>query len=251
MGRYFIYLSYNGKRYSGWQVQPNGDSIQQQMEEALATILRMPVPIVGAGRTDAGVHALQMAAHIHLEIPLSDPENLVYKLNQLLPKDIAVQRILPVKDDAHARFDAIARTYKYMITLCKDPFRNDFAYQLLFTPDFEAMNEACKVLFEYTDFTSFSKLHTDTKTNNCRIMHAAWEQENGQWVFTIKADRFLRNMVRAIVGTLLDVGRGKLSVEDFRQVIEAKDRCSAGSSVPGQALYLYEVEYPNEIFKIK
>lgn len=250
MARYFIYLSYNGKNYNGWQVQPNGDSIQQQMEEALATILRRPTPIVGAGRTDAGVHARQMIAHIDLEEVTTDLPTLVYKLNQLLPKDIAVQQIVPVAADAHARFDATARTYKYIVSLSKDPFMVDFAYRLLFTPDFNAMNQACEVLFEYTDFTSFSKLHTDTKTNNCRIMHAQWQRENGEWVFTITADRFLRNMVRAIVGTLLDVGRGKMDVEEFRRVIEAMDRCKAGSSVPGHALYLFDVEYPKEIFDV-
>lgn len=250
MMRYFIYLSYNGTNYSGWQVQPNGDSIQQQLETALSTILRHPVAVVGAGRTDAGVHAQLMPAHIELNEPISDTMQLVHKLNRMLPKDIAIRRIIPVKNDAHARFDAISRTYKYVISMTKDPFCFNFAYRVPFALDFEAMNKACDILFEYTDFTSFSKLHTDTKTNNCRIIHAAWREEDGKWVFTITADRFLRNMVRAIVGTLFDVGRGKINMDGFRQIIEAKNRCSAGSSAPGHALYLYDVAYPEDIFDV-
>lgn len=248
--RYFIYLSYNGKNFSGWQIQPNGITIQQCVEEALSILLRQSVSIVGAGRTDAGVHARMMVAHFDWCGEIADLHFLSEKLNRLLPKDIAISKIIPVCLDAHARFDAISRTYKYYITTQKNPFEYDFVYKLSGVLNVDAMNEACKVLFEYTDFTSFSKLHTDVKTNNCRIMYAQWVKESENWVFTIQADRFLRNMVRAIVGTLLEVGRGKLSVDGFRKVIEAKNRCSAGTSVPGHALYLVDITYPEELFKV-
>ena len=249
MNRYFIYLSYNGKPFSGWQIQPNGITVQQRIEEALSTILRRPMSIVGAGRTDAGVHAQLMVAHFDSEEPISDLPFLADKLNRLLPKDIAIDRIVPVAPDAHARFDATSRTYKYYLTAKKNPFNYDLVYRYIGKLDYDLMNEACRVLFEYTDFTSFSKLHTDVKTNNCRIMEAGWKQEGDVWVFTIRADRFLRNMVRAIVGTLLEVGRGKLSLSGFREVIEAKDRGRAGTSAPGHALYLVDVTYPEKIFE--
>lgn len=248
MKRYFIYLGYNGKNYCGWQIQPNGPTIQQSLEEALATLLHRPVPVVGAGRTDAGVHARLMVAHFDWDEPITDLPFLAEKLNRVLPKDIAVYRIVPVIPEAHARFDATSRTYRYYITTDKNPFNYDFVYRIPGQLDFDAMNEACSVLFDYIDFTSFSKLHTDVKTNNCRIRHAGWEKEGDTWVFTIQADRFLRNMVRAIVGTLLEVGRGKLSVSGFRGVIEAKDRGKAGTSVPGHALFLTDVTYPEELF---
>lgn len=248
MNRYFIYLGYNGKNFCGWQVQPNGITVQQCIEEALATLLRQSVPIVGAGRTDAGVHARLMVAHFDWHEPIADPAFLVEKLNRLLPKEIAVYRIVPVCPEAHARFDATSRTYNYCITTRKDPFNYDFVCRIPGMLNFEAMNEACRVLFDYIDFTSFSKLHTDVKTNNCRIRQAYWKQEGDLWVFTIQADRFLRNMVRAIVGTLLEVGRGKLTIDGFRQVIEAKDRGRAGTSAPGQALFLVDVTYPDELF---
>ena len=212
--------------------------------------LRQPVPIVGAGRTDAGVHARLMVAHFDWQEPIADLAFLAEKLNRLLPKDIAVYRIVPVRPDAHARFDAISRTYKYYVTTRKDPFNYELVYKIPGKLDFEAMNKACSVLFDYIDFTSFSKLHTDVKTNNCRIYKAGWEREGDVWVFTIQADRFLRNMVRAIVGTLLEVGRGKLTVDGFRQVIEAKDRGRAGTSAPGHALYLVDVTYPEELFQL-
>lgn len=250
MNRYFIYLGYNGKNFCGWQIQPNGLTVQQCLEEALATLLRRPIPVVGAGRTDAGVHARLMVAHFDWDEPLADPAFLAEKLNRLLPKDIAVYRIVPVKPEAHARFDATSRTYKYYVTTRKDPFNYDLVYRMNGKLDFEAMNEACKVLFDYIDFTSFSKLHTDVKTNNCRIYQAGWKQEGDVWVFTVQADRFLRNMVRAIVGTLLEVGRGKLTIDGFRKVIEAKDRCKAGGSVPGHALFLVNVTYPESLFEV-
>ena len=251
MNRYFIYLGYNGKEYCGWQIQPNGMTVQQRLEESLSTILRSKIAVVGAGRTDAGVHARRMVAHFEMEQPLTDLSFLTDKLNRILPLDIAVYKIVPVVPDAHARFDAVSRTYRYYLTLHKNPFNFNQVYRYHSPLDFERMNEACKVLFEYTDFTSFSKLHTDVKTNNCWIMYARWHQEGDVWVFTIQADRFLRNMVRAVVGTLLEVGRGKLSIDGLRKVIEKKDRCSAGISMPGHALFLEDVAYPERLFLVE
>ncbi|MFZ4456979.1 MAG: tRNA pseudouridine(38-40) synthase TruA [Bacteroidales bacterium] len=243
MQRYFIYLSYNGKNYCGWQIQPNGNTVQAEIEKALATLLRYPVSIIGAGRTDAGVHAAMMVVHFDAETPIADTSEFAERLNRILPIDIAIQQVIEVAPDAHARFDATSRTYKYYITTKKDVFRRDLAYKVHGNLDFERMNEAAKTLFDYIDFTSFSKLHTDVMTNNCKIMHAEWTFENGLWVFTIQADRFLRNMVRAVVGTLLEVGRGKISIDEFRAVVEAKDRCKAGFSVPGHALFLVNISY--------
>jgi tRNA pseudouridine38-40 synthase len=248
LNRYFIFLEYNGKNYCGWQVQPNGITVQETVERALATLLRSPVPLVGAGRTDAGVHARRMAAHFDRDEPLTDLFLLAGKLNRILPKDIAVDRIVPVKKDAHARFDALSRTYMYYITTKKDPFMHEFVYKLHGALDFDAMNKACEILYGYIDFTSFSKLHTDVKTNDCRISYARWEQDGDVWRFSITADRFLRNMVRAIVGTLIETGRGALSIQGLRDVIEAKDRGRAGMSVPGHALFLTDIAYPEELF---
>ncbi len=248
MCRYFIYLSYDGTNYHGWQIQPNGISVQEVLMKALSTFLRKPIEVVGAGRTDAGVHARLMVAHFDFDTEL-DCATVVDKLNRLLPPDVAVHCVRRVKSDAHARFDATYRTYKYYITTCKDPFSRAFSWRIFQTLDFEKMNEAAQTLFDYIDFTSFSKLHTDVKTNNCKMMYARWEQiGEHNWVFTIQADRFLRNMVRAVVGTLVEVGKGKLTVEGFRKVIEEKNRCSAGTSVPGNALFLVDVGYPEELF---
>lgn len=248
MCRYFIYLSYDGTNYHGWQIQPNGISVQEVLMKALSTFLRKPIEVVGAGRTDAGVHARLMVAHFDFDAEL-DCATVVDKLNRLLPPDVAVHRVRRVKSDAHARFDATYRTYKYYITTCKDPFSRAFSWRIFQTLNFEKMNEAAQTLFDYIDFTSFSKLHTDVKTNNCKMMYARWEQiGEHNWVFTIQADRFLRNMVRAVVGTLVEVGKGKLTVEGFRKVIEEKNRCSAGTSVPGNALFLVDVGYPEELF---
>ena len=246
--RFFIYLSYNGANYCGWQNQPNGISIQQKIEETLNILLKKSLPITGAGRTDAGVHARLMVAHFDWEDENIDLKLLTEKLNCLLPAGIAIKKIIPVLPEAHARFDAISRTYKYYICQQKDPFYYPFFYRINTLPDFEIMNEAATILQEYEDFTSFSKLHTDVMTNNCKIMQAGWKQEENCWVFTIQADRFLRNMVRAIVGTLLEVGRGKLSLEGFKEVIESKNRGRAGTSVPGNALFLYDIDYPDYIF---
>jgi tRNA pseudouridine38-40 synthase len=250
MSRYFIYLAYNGSNYCGWQNQPNGISVQQKIEEALHTLLRKPLPITGAGRTDAGVHARLMVAHFDWEGETVDWSMLTERLNCLLPPDISISKIVPVSSGAHARFDALSRTYNYYVCKEKDPFHYPFHYRIASFLDFEKMNETAAILSEYIDFTSFSKLHTDVATNNCKVMQAGWKQEKNGWVFTIQADRFLRNMVRAIVGTLLEVGRGKLSLEGFRQVIESKNRGKAGTSVPGNALFLVDIEYPLSVFTV-
>ncbi|NDV70421.1 tRNA pseudouridine(38-40) synthase TruA [Dysgonomonas sp. 25] len=247
MNRYFICLAYNGEKYSGWQIQPNAPTVQETIENALTTLLRVSTPIVGAGRTDAGVHARAMFAHFDAA-PIADVHQLTDRLNGILPKDIVIYHIRRVKPDAHARFDATSRLYRYYFTTVKDPYLHPFKYKIYGRLDMEAMNRCAAILFDYTDFTSFSKLHTDVKTNNCKILHARWEQVENDYIFTIKADRFLRNMVRSIVGTLLEVGRGKLDEDGFREIIEAKDRCKAGTSVPGQALFLEEIEYPKDIF---
>ena len=240
---YFITLSYDGTRYHGWQIQPNSESIQQRLQDALATLLRQPLEVVGAGRTDTGVHARKMVAHFSHDEPL-DCRQLTYKLNKFLPQDIAIQKIRPVADDMHARFSATARTYHYFINTRKDPFLSAYSWQVPYRLDFEAMNEAAKVLFDYDDFTSFSKVGTDTKTNICHLQEAHWDElSDGYWRFTITANRFLRNMVRAIVGTLVEVGRGKWTREDVRRIIEAKDRCKAGESVPAKGLFLADVKY--------
>lgn len=248
MSRYFIIFSYDGAAYHGWQVQPNARTVQQTLEEALSLLLRERCSVVGAGRTDTGVNASQMVAHVDLPQSI-DTAQLKYKLNKVLPGDIAVSDIRSVRSDAHARFDAVARRYNYFVTTIKSPFARRYACRIPCDIDFDAMNRAAATLLEYTDFTSFSKLHTDVKTNNCKITHAAWRKlDDNAWVFEIEADRFLRNMVRAIVGTLLLVGRGKLSVEEFRNVIEQKERCAAGDSAVAEALFLVKVEYPNDIW---
>lgn len=245
--RYFIYLSYDGARYHGWQIQPNGISVQEVLNKALSTLLREPIEVTGAGRTDAEVNASLMVAHFDT-VQKAD-EQLVYRLNKFLPQDIAISHIRKVTPDAHARFSATSRTYHYYIITAKTPFE-PYAYRFPQPLDFDMMNEAAQTLFDYTDFTSFSKLHTDVKTNNCRIMYARWTQISPiKWRFTITADRFLRNMVRAVVGTLLDVGRGTITIEQFREIIEKKDRCSAGTSVPGNALFLANITYPEEIYQ--
>ena len=237
-------LAYNGAGYHGWQVQPNGVTVQECVERALSTALRTPIAVTGAGRTDAGVNAAMMVAHFDVEQPIADTHLLIRRLNSIVGRDIAVYSVVRVADDAHARFDATSRTYKYFIGKRKSPFDYHFSWTPPYALDVEAMNEAASRLFDYSDFTSFSKLHTDAKTNICRIDHARWEDEGERLVFTITADRFLRNMVRAIVGTLVDVGRGKITVGQFCEIIEKKDRCEAGTSVPGNALFLWDITYP-------
>jgi tRNA pseudouridine38-40 synthase len=244
MQRYFIYLAYDGTCYHGWQIQPNGDSVQQQLMNALQTLLRREVvEVTGAGRTDTGVHAKLMVAHFDHDEAI-DCTQLTDKLNRLLPSDISVFKVAPVDADMHARFSAKSRRYEYYVTTAKSPFMRQYRYKLHKAPDFQLMNQAAKLLLEVADFTSFSKLHTDVKTNICHVTRAEWSQvDDVTWVFTIQADRFLRNMVRAIVGTLLVVGYGKLSLAEFQQVIQQKDRCSAGMSVPAQGLFLAEILY--------
>ncbi len=241
--RYFITFSYDGTRYHGWQIQPNGDSVQERLEWALSTLLRREVNVTGAGRTDAGVHARVMVAHFDFDEAI-DCKQLCYKLNRLLPFDIAVQEVKQVSDDMHARFSATSRTYHYYIHTKKDPFRRAYSCEIHYPLDFALMNEAGKILTTYEDFGAFCKSHTDVKTTICHVTEARWVQTSETaWYFRITANRFLRNMVRAVVGTLIDVGRGKLSIEEFRKVIEGKRRTEAGESMPGNALFLEDVRY--------
>lgn len=244
MARYFIVLDYNGTNFCGWQRQPGQDSVQERVETALSTLLGTPTEITGAGRTDAGVHARNYVAHFDNEADnLHTDANLLYKLNCILPYEINIQRIARVSDTAHARFDAVKRTYRYYLTTSKDVFNHPFLHRVQ-ALDIEKMNEAAALMKNYTDFTSFSKLHTDVKTNNCTIFDANWVADGDRITFTISANRFLRNMVRAIVGTLIEIGRGKMTVEDFCKIIEAQDRGKAGSSAAANALFLEEIEYP-------
>lgn len=240
--RYFIEFSYSGKNYFGYQIQPNEITVQEELEKALSTILREEIKTTGAGRTDTGVHAKKIFAHFDYEQDLD--AQLVYRLNSFLPPDISVKRIFKVKDDFHARFDATYRTYEYHISQEKNPFTQDAAWQMWKrTLEVGKMNEACQILFEYNDFTSFAKLHTDNKTNLCKIYKASWQQNGAELKFTISADRFLRNMVRSIVGTMVEIGNGKIPPSDLRRIIEAKNRNAAGTSAPAQGLFLVDVGY--------
>ncbi len=241
--RYFIEFAYNGKNYCGWQFQPHSPSVQETLNKALSLLLKKEIDVVGAGRTDTGVHAKQMYAHFDHEDAI-DSVALTQRLNSFLPKDIVVYRSIPLHDGAHARFDAERRTYEYHIHSFKDAFEHEGSWYHFHHLDVEKMNEAAKVLFDYTDFKCFSKTHTDVKTFNCKIMQAEWEQHGTKLVFTISADRFLRNMVRAIVGTLVNVGLGKIGTDDVRAIIESRDRGLAGFSVPAHGLYLTRVIYP-------
>ncbi|MBS2099264.1 tRNA pseudouridine(38-40) synthase TruA [Carboxylicivirga linearis] len=249
MPRYFMEMAYNGQNYHGWQIQPNAISVQEVINDALKKAIREEVNVVGAGRTDTGVHASYFVAHFDCEQAIEDTQFILHRLNRILRNDVVVYSLFLVDDEAHSRFGAVSRTYHYYIKPFKTPFFNDISYRPSFHIDVGKMNEAAYTLFEYTDFTSFSKLHTDTKTNNCKIMQAQWVDKDDMLVFVIKADRFLRNMVRAVVGTLLEVGRGKMTIEQFKEVIEAKNRSQAGTSVPPQALFLVDVEYSNELFQ--
>jgi len=246
--RYFLRFSYDGRNYHGWQIQPNGISVQEVMTEVMGHLFGSDLILTAAGRTDAGVHARNMYAHFDTEIQIEDRPALVKKLNVMMPIDISVQEVMPVIPDAHARFSATSRTYEYWMCSEKDIFNRPYYTRIFGTLDFEAMDRISKCLFGYTDFSSFSKSNTDVKTNNCKIMQAYWEKRGKYWVFTIQADRFLRNMVRAIVGTLLDVGQGKMDEAGFRAVIDSKDRCKAGASVNAKGLFLVDVSYPEEIF---
>lgn len=250
MNRYFIKLAYNGANYHGWQIQDNAHTVQQELNEKLSLILKEEINLVGCGRTDTGVHAKEFYAHFDTLHELDDLIELAFRLNGFLSDDIVIFEIFEVPVDFHARFDAKSRTYKYYISKQKDPFRIGQAYYYHAYLDIQKMNEACTFLFDYNDFTSFSKLHTQTKTNNCKILEAKWEEVNEQLIFIITADRFLRNMVRAIVGTLLEIGTGKLKVEDFKRIIEAKDRSEAGFSVPADGLFLKKLVYDFPVNKI-
>ena len=230
--RYFIHLAYNGANYCGWQTQPDLPTVQLTLEQALTTLLRKPTPIVGCGRTDTGVHASDFYAHFTSEM------------------EIAIFEIFAVKENAHARFDAIARTYQYHVSDKRLPFKQGLYSRIYFQPDLSLMNEGAKLLMEYEDFTSFAKLHTQVKTNICHLSQALWEEREDEWIFTIRSNRFLRNMVRSVTGTLLDVGRGKLSLEGLREIVEKKNRCAAGVSMPPQGLFLTRVEYPFEEIKL-
>ena len=241
--RYFITLSYDGTRYHGWQVQPHDVSVQEELQRGLSLLLRQDTTVTGAGRTDTGVHATMMVAHFDTDHEV-DGQQLAYKLNKLLPQDIAIQKIEPVSDELHARFSATARTYHYYIHTAKDPFVRNYSCELHYELDFERMNEAARLLLGYDDFGAFCKSHADVKTTLCRVTHAEWHQLSATtWRFEITANRFLRNMVRAVVGTLIEVGRGRLSVDDFCRVVEGKQRTEAGESMPGKALFLVDIEY--------
>ena len=298
--RFFIFFSYNGTAYHGWQFQPNAISVQERMESAFKTLLRQPVTLTAAGRTDTGVHARLMVAHFDLpeqlsivNCPLSifNLNDFAFKLNGLLPSDITVHKIVPVRPDAHARFDALSRTYEYWVTDIKNPFTEHLITYTRFQLDYDKMNEAAKILLETKDFASFCKAHSDNKTTLCDVRRAFWEPrplpfmssygvpketkplavshgESGgpedfnepvrrlsqcprvpnAWVFTIESDRFLRNMVRAVVGTLFEVGRGNMTIDEMRRAVEAHDRCAAGQSMPPDGLYLTDIRYPDRIF---
>lgn len=246
--RYFIKLSYKGTNYHGWQTQPNAKSVQGELERVFSIILQKQIVITGAGRTDAGVHAKDYIAHFEMEDLDYDKnlKQLIYKLNSLLPSDIAINEIWPVKEDSHARFDAIKRTYHYFINYRKSPFLSETAWMQYSELNIDLMNKACEILMKYDDFTSFAKLHSDNKTNICKLMHAKWSdnEQEGYYKFEITANRFLRNMVRSIVGSMVYIGKGKISLEDFKSIIEAKDRSQGGISAPAKGLFLVKIEYP-------
>ena len=244
--RYFIELSYNGRAYHGWQNQPNAITVQEVIENALSILLKEEISIVGAGRTDTGVHALQMFAHFDHENEI-ECNQLVFKLNAFLPKDISIQNVFQVEKEAHARFDAISRTYVYKLTFVKNAFSYNNTYYIKQQLDIDKMNQASDLLVQYNNFKCFSRSNTDVKTYNCELKKAVWEMKDEELIFTIKADRFLRNMVRAIVGTFIEIGLGKIEIDQLKTIIESKDRTNAGASAPAHALYLEKIEYPQTI----
>ncbi len=246
--RYFIQFSYFGKAYHGWQNQPNALTVQEVLENSLSVLLREKIQLTGAGRTDAGVHAREMYAHFDFG-QLTDKPDLVYRLNSFLPNDIAVANIYSMANEAHARFDALERSYEYWICDSKNPFLQEGAHYIKHPLDIALMNKAAELLLGKQDFECFSKSKTDVNNHFCTITHAKWNRESEHITFKISADRFLRNMVRAIVGTLLDVGTGKTDLDTVKAIIKSKDRTSAGVSVPAKGLYLMAVSYPNTIFK--
>lgn len=242
--RYFIFFGYDGTHYHGWQIQPNANSIQQELQRALSLLLRKDMEVIGAGRTDTGVHARHMAAHFDWEGNPIDTEQVVYRLNRILPHDIAVSRLLEVRSEMHARFSAKWRTYHYYIHTCKDPFERHYSLQVNYPLDFARMNEAAHLFLEHNDYAAFCKAGGDNKTTLCQVTEAKWVQTSPtSWYFEITANRFLRNMVRAVVGTLLDVGRGKINMEQFSNILHNGTRSDAGESMPGHALFLENVEY--------
>ncbi|WP_226390805.1 tRNA pseudouridine(38-40) synthase TruA [Penaeicola halotolerans] len=245
--RYFLEIAYRGTDFHGWQVQHNAHSVQGELNKCLSTLLQTEITTTASGRTDTGVHCKQQFVHIDLEEAI-DTDQLCFKLNKLLPESIHIARIFPVKDDAHARFSALDRSYQYFISKEKNPFLHNLCYFNNASLDIAAMNEAAKVLLSWTDFESFSKVKTSVYTFDCKITEAYWEQKEDLLIFNITANRFLRGMVRAIVGTLLEVGKGKLKVEDFQAILAAKDRKKAGRSVPPEGLFLTKVTYPTDIF---
>lgn len=247
--RYFLFISFKGTSYHGWQVQPGSATIQKVLDETLSTILNETINTTGAGRTDAGVHALVFCAHFDCSyIDLDADNKILYRLNGLLPKDISASRLIRVIPGAHARFSAISRTYEYSISRLKNPFTDDSSWYFHGDINVNRMNEACSIIMKHSDFTSFSRLHTDVKNNLCRIYLASWEESRDKFLFTIKADRFLRNMVRAIVGTMIELGTGKIDLMEFEEIILARDRGRAGQSAPAKGLFLTDIEYPEEIF---
>ncbi|MDR0420127.1 MAG: tRNA pseudouridine(38-40) synthase TruA [Prevotellaceae bacterium] len=249
MARYFLQLSYDGSDFHGWQIQHNANTVQATLDNALTVCFCQKIETTGAGRTDTGVHASFFVAHFDCsDENLEQNQSLyLYRLNSILPKSIAVKKIKKVHDDANARFDAVSRTYCYYMHRDKNPFNILYSALLTGNVDIDLMNKAANKLFDYTDFTSFSKLHTDVKTNNCIITEAVWREENDKLIFTVTANRFLRNMVRSIVGTLLDVGKKRITVDDFCKIIEMKNRCCAGKSVAAKGLFLTDIKYPYDI----
>lgn len=247
MPRYFIDIAFRGEPFHGWQIQPGDTTVQQTVEEAMGRYFRRPTSVTGAGRTDAGVNARRMVAHFDTPEPIADSGSLLRALNAMCGRDIALSNLRQVADDAHARFDATSRTYHYYATLHKSPFFHSLSWQAPPRLDFEAMNRAAWLLLTTSDFASFAKLHSDAKTTICRVTEAEWRPCGCDgMVFVFTADRFLRNMVRAVVGTLVDVGRGKLTADGFAEIIARRDRCAAGTSMPPQALYLWDITYPFE-----
>jgi len=259
MSRYFIHMAYDGGAYKGWQVQPEEPSVQQVLAHALSTLLKQEIPVSGAGRTDTGVHASHFVAHFDMDVAqagdkpgtfgtyLPSSEQFLFKLNRFLPPDIVIYKIFEVPEDMHARFSATYRTYHYHISSLKPLYNRNYSHYVYGELDAEAINSCCKVILETTDFTSFAKLHTDVLTNNCSVSHAEWRPVDQGYLFEIRADRFLRNMVRSLTGTLLDVGRGKLDLDGFKKIVEAKDRAKAGSSAPAKGLFLVDIGYPKSV----
>lgn len=249
MNRYFIFLSYTGTSFHGWQIQPDAPTVQKTLDNALSLVLSEDIASTGAGRTDTGVHASLFCAHFDSkkEDLLSD-KKLIFRLNRLLPADIAIKSIRKVHPDTNARYSAISRTYEYIISRTKDPFLYSYSWFIHGNIDVAAMNNACSLLMKHSDFTSFSRLHSDAKTNICKVYSAGWSETCDRLIFTVRADRFLRNMVRAIVGTMIELGTGKIDLQKFEEIIEARDRCRAGRSAPAKGLFLTDIEYPAEIF---